>query len=501
MGHYIYLEEQEITYLCGTCRSFGLSVKPEAFHIEAVSRESRDAALDSVLKRVADRHGLLGKKVTLVLGQALSFQRMVLPRGSRSVVQRMAVNQLIMEEGFHREPAAAVDFRYSRKEGRVCASLFYMEESRLTEYKNAVAAVGMVCSRVVAVPDCMALAAQKLWKEHSLLVVEAEEERLGIYIVSRGHCLAFKNTSLKAPHFYRLKGERLLYEEIAEQAEQLIQTTIAEGNESGDTRPECAVLLGSCLPSPKKGADCLESLLKLPCFFRTMGKERNGAGSSGGGIAVPFGLLAVCMADRTGRRGRPSNIKGRECSGEGAFFHGIYRVLSRGWMAFLLVNAAVALGLGIWLGVLEWEAEGELSNLRLSLMEPEYRTLYQEAKDMEAVLEKMISREAAREAVKGKATAGNLLGIDAFRAFTDSMKPDMEVESMVFQGSNETLSLVISMSSREQIPLYVQQVKETGLFPYVSHSLWEQKEEEGKPERYFVVINASLTKGGTDEAE
>lgn len=500
MRHYIYLEEQRIIYLLARRGTKGAAGAP-AVITEARDWEPRGADLGSALKQLSARQSLSGKKVTLALGRDLFFLSMALPKGKPSVVRRMALNQLTMEDGFPWEPAGAVDFWNSSKKGVVHASLFYMEEKRFTGYKNAVAAAGMVCSHVIAVPHCMALAAQELWKERSLLVVDAEEDQLGIYLVSKGHCLASKITALKARRFCLLNGEPLLYEEIAEQAQFLMKRALRLGTEYIDIKPECVAFMGCCLPFPEKGAACLEKILKIPCFARNLGEASIKNGSANKELAIPSGLLAVCMADVCKGKGRPAHVYGRTAYSETSLSHGIFGILSRGWVAFLLANTVAALGLGIWTGHMEQTAAADLADLRSAYMGDDYRKDYQAAAERKEFLEKLVSRSGAYESVKEAASNENLLGMTALKAFTEAMEPDMEVESIVFEGNNETLSMVISMSNREQIPLYVERVRQSGLLPNVSHSLWERKEEEGAQERIFAAVSASLRDGGQHETQ
>lgn len=501
MTHYIYLEENRIAYTRGNHRHIGRAGAP-AFSAQSKVRDTKGIPLEAVFKELSDEFGLCGKNVTLVLGQDLSFMGMVLPRGRKSVVKGMACNQLVMKAGLRDVPAVGVDIRNGKARRKVLASLYYMEEKRLVAYKEAAAAAGMVCTRIVAVPDCMALTAQEIWKERSHLVVDVEEEQLGLYLVSKGHCLAFSATALRAKRFCEMGGESLLYEEIAERAQRLFKLASRYENEDpSDPGPECAVLLGGCIPSADKGASALEALLQIPCFARTLADSTGGEGFSPQKAVTPSGLLAACLADHYPGKRKPVSVNGINRMAGAASFRGIRGILSKGWTVFLVINAVAALGSGIWVGVEERKAAGRLDELRIALVEPEYREAYQRAVDMEEELKRLADREAVWDAVKAEAAGKNLLSMDALRAFTDSMDPDMEVESVSYEGENETLSMTISMSNRGQIPLYVERLNEAGIFPHVNHSLWEQKEEEGKPERLFVVVSASLTEGGMDETQ
>lgn len=498
MRHYIYLEEHRITYARAKGRFFVGSGASAVVLSEAKVWDTRGDTLDTFLNRFAEHHGLSGKSVTLVLGLDLFFLGMVLPMGRRSVVERMARNQLAVKAEFPTESAATVDYRHGNSKRNVFASLFYMEEKRLTEYKDAAAATGMACTHILAVPDCMALAAQQLWRELSHLVVDVEEEQLGLYLVSRGHCLCFTITALKVRRFCQMEKEALLYEEIAERAEHLFRLAAESDNENlAGFRPERVILLGDTLSSPEKGAARLEALLKLPCSASALHAKIDKEGPYSEASVLPSGLLAACMADRFPGKRKPVNMNGKGRGGKVSLFRGVQGILSKGWRLFLLVNIAAALCVGIWTNVEAHRTASELAELRDVLTEPGYRKEYQGLVDMEKELEQMMARDAVKEDVTGE----NLLGMDALRTFINSMETDMEVESMTYHGDHGMLSMVISMSSRGQIPLYVEEVKDTGNFPYVSHSLWEEKEEEGKPERFHVIVSASLTEGGLDETQ
>lgn len=489
MGHYIYLEERRIAY----ARAHGcfLRKRGEIFAPEWMGWEERGRSLEEDFKRLAAHHGLSGKNIILVLGVDLSFLGLSLPKAAGSVVERMAVNQLFVKEGVPQDPAAAVTIGYSKTRDKAFAALFYVEGRLLTEYKNALRAAGMGCSHVLAAPDCMALAAQEMWKESSHLVVDVEEEQLGLYLVSGGNCLASDIASLRAGRFFQMKGEEMFYQEVAERAEHLfLMAGEREGCGSEGFRPECVVLLGDCLPDPEVGGERLAQLLALPCRMERLGE-------------VPGGLIAACISGclwgRTGKR-RPARVKGNDKKGVIPFVQGSIGRVWRWWILCLLMNGAAALSVGLWFNLKEREEAAKAAEIRRAVTESERSQSFGGARAMKEEMERMAAMEAAGNLVMEEAAAGEkLLSMDSLQVLMDCLEPDMKVESITFEGEKGELSLVLSMDERGQIPLYVEGVREKGVFPHVNHSLWEQKEEEGMPERFFAAVTVSLKEGSQDE--
>lgn len=497
MKHFICVEEHEITYVCGKYRaSKGTGLKGTVI-IQDAERRTKTGDAAGIFRELAVRHNLEGKRVTLVLGRDIRFLEVKLPKAGDRDVRRMALNELASSGISVTDCAAAVDIRRIPGERQVTAMVYYMESARLDIYMKAMEAAGMLCAEVLPVPGCTAIASYMMCRSRASIVVDVEKESLGLYGVTGGHCLAWKSSALKAGRFLEMGAEELLYEEIAEQA-----AGIKEHMEEdcGKCSPELIVLLGDCLKDWSRALSYLEEHLELPCTggILNISMERNAkTGNAESESRISPGTLAAIAAGSSSKS-KAVRLKGNKNLDGTGLFKGMTGAISKGYAAFLLINILAVTGISCYIGLLQYQASGELTGLQEIMADPGYRERYQEVQRMGSGMEAEAARRNAEQAVQKDITG--YLGMDAFHAFTGAMEPGMAVEAVRYDKDSTTLEMVISMDGPAQVPDYVDRVRESGVFPHVSHSLWEKRENTGTG-RVYTSVDAVLKEGGQDETQ
>lgn len=494
MEHYICVEEHEITYVCGTYRAPDKIAVKGTIVIQAVESVNISRDVSGIISDLSERHHLEGKRVILVLGRDLSYIKVNLPKAGERTIRRMARNELAAAGKCSPDSPAAVDIQRISGERRIMAMIYYMEKERLDAYIKAMELAGMLYARALLMPDCTAAASNIMCKSHASIVIDVEKESLGLYGVSGGHCLAWRNSPLKAGRFLEMDAKELLLEEIAEQAE-LIQ---GQMQQSGKFSPERIVLVGNCPLSRDEAGVFLENQLKLPCmggeFCISMEQEAMEPGEEN---HVSAGVLAAIVSgSRT--KGSPLRLRtGRDAEGMGVV-QGIRGAVSRGCALFLLVNLLAAAGIAGHVAILTRQTSRALSELQEALEDPDYKERYKILSCMDSKMAGEAARRTAELMVREEITG--MLGMEAFEAFTGSIEPGMQVESMAYDKDENVLQMVISMNSSAQVPAYVEQVKAAGGFERVSHSFWK-KEENKSRERIYASVSVSLKEGGRDETQ
>jgi hypothetical protein len=483
MKYYICLEEDRIWYVRGRfkrCHGSGSHRRLEIMDWEFVEPVP-DVA--SALACLAEKHGMEGKRVSLVVGQDVKIMGLTVPKAGKNAMKRMAVNELSMLDAGFGDHAAALDLGAKSGRTMVAVTAYYMEQRSLNAYKKALENGKMICGRVLVLPDCMALMARELWKEERILLVDVGQGGMGFYVLSGGHCLACRMTGLKAGCFIREGAMDLLYEEMAEQVEGLIQECSAA---AGVPAPDCMVIMSCCLPDAESAAGYMSQRLKIPCCVRMP-------------EPVDAACLAACVAGSLEGRRKALELE-EQVYGDGensALSHGVF--MTRGWALFLLVNGLAAAGLSLHAAWLDRSAGKELARRELAMEGTEYRARFREALQMEAKIGEMSDYSNRSQAVKTLLAGKNLLGMDGFRAFTEAMEPGMRIESITFDGVY--LEMVVSMEHAGDVPVYVEKVEHSGVFGQVGHSLWEKREEDRETERVYATVYGSLGTGGQDEAQ
>ncbi len=232
MKYYICLEEDRICYVRGRfkrCAGSGLRRCLEIVEWEFVEPVP-DVA--SALTRLAEKYGMEGKRVNLIVGRDVRMMGFTIPKAGKNAMKRMAVNEMTLLDADFGNHAIALDLR--AKTGRTMADVtaYYMEQRSLDAYKKAVEDGKMICGRVLVLPDCMAIMARELWREERVLLLDVNQASMGFYVLSGGHCLACRMTGLKAGCFLREGAVDMLCEEMAEQVEGLIQDCAAASDVS-----------------------------------------------------------------------------------------------------------------------------------------------------------------------------------------------------------------------------------------------------------------------------
>ena len=545
----------------------------ESGGVETVCRESVEpgADLESALGRLVRSHGLEGKRVDLVLaGNSLHSRSLTLPRAGRRTMRRMICGRLAVdgERGFGEAGESytlGVDLKgesrkgksqkgerrkdgdrkdgsqkdesqrgerqkgkskkgggrkgrsrkgKSRKGGKwknpVSAMIYYGDYTCLEIYKAAFAGCGISLGRVLALPDCMARMAGELWEESRVLLVDAGAEGVGFYALREGHCLAWKQTALHAGRFCQEGAEELLYEEMAEQAEDLLKEP---GEAMKSYVPECVVLMTDCLLSAEKGALYLEQRLGIPCQVRMPDVDEAGdygkLGEDGGDVrakschsstvpGIQVRCLAACVAGSLGRKHRALELTARgrrESPGKGAE---IRPGFSMGCAMFLLANVLAAAGFSLQAVCMNHLAGRELEALEQTMGDREYQERSRQARQMEKRIQELSESESRIRSMEEAVSGKKVLGMDAFQAFIQAMGPGMRIEGLVYEGDLRILQVTVSMERAEEVPDYVDRVRESGRFTETGHRLWEERAENGEAGRLYAVVYARLGTGGQD---
>lgn len=485
MKYYICLEEDRIWYVRGRfkrCPGSGSRRRLEIVDWEFVEPVP-DVA--SALTRLAEKHGMEGKRVSLIVGRDVRMMSFTIPKAGKNAMKRMAVNEMsLLDAGFGNH-AMALDL--GTKSGRTMVSVtaYYMEQQSLDAYKKALEDGKMICGRVLVLPDCMALMARELWREERVLLMDVSQGSMGFYVLAGGHCLACRMTGLKTSCFLREGALDMLCEEMAEQVEGLMGDM---GTAQEVPAPDCMVIMTSCIPDAQAVAAYMSERFKVPCSVRMP-------------EPVDATCLAVCVAGSLeGKRKALELEELQNGDGEGSVLgHGPF--ITRGWALFLLANALAAGGLSFHAAYLNHRAGMELDRTEYAMEEAEYRTRVRESMRMEERIGEMSAYREKTRTAKELLAGKNLLCMDGFRAFTEAMDPDMRIEALSFEGEGPYLQMIVSMEHSEDVPAYVERVKHAGVFRQVRHSLWEKREEDRETDRVYATVYGTLGTGGQDEAQ
>ena len=485
MKYYICLEEDRIWYVRGRfkrCAGSGLRRC-----LEIVEWEFVEPVPDvvSALTRLAEKHGMEGKRVNLIVGRDVKMMGFTIPKAGKNAMKRMAVNEMSLLDPDFGNHAAALDLR--AKTGRTMADVtaYYMEQRSLDAYKKALEDGKMICGRVLVLPDCMALMARELWREERVLLLDVSQGGMGFYVLSGGHCLACRMTGLKAGCFLREEALDMLCEEMAEQVEGLIQDCRTEAD---IPVPDCMVIMTSCIPDAGAAAEYMSERFKIPCCVRMP-------------EPVDATCLAVCVAGSL--EGKKKALELEELGygdGENSVLgHGPF--MTRGRALFLLANGLAAAGLSLHAACLNHRAGKELARTEYAMEGAEYKSRVRKSMQMEERIGEISHDMEKTRTAKALLAGKNLLGMDGFRAFTEAMDPDMRIESISFDGEGPFLQMVVSMERSEDVPAYVERVEHSGVFRQVGHSLWEKRAEDRETYRVYATVYGTLGTGGQDEAQ
>lgn len=503
MRYYICIEEDRIWYVRGRFKRYPGSGRQR--RLEIVNWESVEPVPDmvSVLTYLSGKYGLEGKRVSLVTGRGLKSRGFTIPKAGKDAMRNMAANELALMDADFKDCALAVDMGTKRQNGMVPITAYYIENSRLDEYKEALSKGRMTCSRILVMPDCMALMARELWKEERILLINAAEGSVGFYVLSGGHCLACRMTALKTGRFLREGALTLLYEEMADQIGALLNDSSVI---TGEFTPECVVLMASVLPHAEDAAMFLERKTGVPCEVRmpeVMGECAKGRSA----VTQPFPgdvnvqCLAACVAGSLDGKKKALELVDLGYAGEGYSLFGAGASIPRGWFLFLLANVLAAASLSLHAVSLDRRSAAELAEADRDMEEIRYSDQVLRAQRMERELEARTEYRENSRTVREMLDRENVLGIEGFKAFTGALEPGMGIESMVFDSDKMNLQMTVSMEYPEDVPAYVDRVRASGVFLDVGHGLWEKKTDDRGTQRVYAVVYGTLGTGGTDEAQ
>lgn len=131
MKYYICLEEDRICYVRGRfkrCTGSGIRRCLEIVEWEFVEPVP-DVA--SALTRLAEKYGMEGKRVNLIVGRDVRMMGFTIPKAGKNAMKRMAVNEMTLLDADFGNHAIALDLR--AKTGRTMADVtaYYMEQRSL----------------------------------------------------------------------------------------------------------------------------------------------------------------------------------------------------------------------------------------------------------------------------------------------------------------------------------------------------------------------------------
>lgn len=490
MKYYICVDEDRILYVHGCFKKYAGAGR-RRLEVKEWETVEPEPDMAGALARLCERHDLGGKRINLVLGRDLDRAVFSVPRAGRRAMKKMVSNELIARENGTANYIVSVDTHMSRRKGMTPVTVYYMDSRRLSAYRDAVEDNKMICAGVLMMPDCMALMAREFWKENRILVLDVEAESVGYYMVSMGHCLASSMTALRPVCFSREGALDLLYEEMAEQAGNLLEN---QGELTGGFAPECLVLMAPGLEEAKGAAGYLEKKLNIPCYIRT--PEVYGDGADGPPVNIQ--CLAACAAGALGGKKRPLELTVSGYGHRKPRSIGLSASLSRGWAVFLLANGLAAAAISFHCVYLGYLAGQELSRMEQAVGDPELRERCEKARQMEGEIRERMALSEDTQAMEDAASGEHALGMDDYRAFTDAMGTGMKIESMVYEEEAGSLQMVISMEHAGDVPDYVDRLKASGRFLKVGHRLWEKREEDKTMGRVFVTVYGFLGTGEQD---
>ena len=165
-------------------------------------------------------------------------------------------------------------------------------------------------------------------------------------------------------------------------------------------------------------------------------------------------------------------------------------------LLFLLANLVLAAGLSGYVGLKRAQVTGELDRIRAVMSDAGFREQYEASCKLEREVSEMAAQMAEEESLKS-ASSGFLDRTD-FEAFAAAMEADMDVESLVYEKEAAIMEMTISQGNPGQVPSLVERIRDSGVFRSVSHSNWEQ-EEDNDAVRIHASIRAVLKEEAQDE--
>ena len=148
------------------------------------------------------------------------------------------------------------------------------------------------------------------------------------------------------------------------------------------------------------------------------------------------------------------------------------------------------------MGLKRAQVTGELDRIRAVMSDAGFREQYEASCKLEREVSEMAAQMAEEESLKS-ASSGFLDRTD-FEAFAAAMEADMDVEFLVYEKEAAIMEMTISQGNPGQVPSLVERIRDSGVFRSVSHSNWEQ-EEDNDAVRIHASIRAVLKEEAQDE--
>ncbi len=486
MRHYLYLEDKRIAYVCGSFKGgvFALRAARTVEFARAGDVEEAAAFLRSM--------GLAGKRVVAAVGGGdIILREMRLPAASAPVTRGMIRNEIAYFRKTAAATAADMDLLERSSGGKEQHLLAYAaERERLVQRLLPLKEAGISCSRLRALPDCVAKFAFSMGAgERAAVVAAMEPNQLRLYLVKAGHCLLNRNLRLNVSRFCEAGANALLYEEIADQISKMIQ--FCEARTEADSVEQVMLLPGS-LGDAKAAAAAVGHILKVPCAcvepeIRICGKMEPDSPD------IHFSALALCCADRPGKglctvdllaaerglaRPRPNRLP--ETFGARCLF-------------FAAANALAVAGIWCYLEAGTSLARQKSAEISAFLSADEGAAAYRE---LMARRQQLAVNSAARSRLRETEQAVwgmKCLTMEDYEVLERCMVPGMAIESAVYSADTGYLSLKLTIPNGAEAPGYVERVRESGYFPEVEYSAWGYSPDDPEGQEFYLEMRIGLT--------
>lgn len=228
MEYVLSFENDRVTYFSGKRQGRGLYIAateelrvPEA---PEGNESGGDRALP-VVKTLADKYHLRGKKVVMVLPSvSVMYRELLLPdKGGEKQLRAMIWNEMLY---YHSNIAEyTVDYIETGRraqDGRQYYIAYALRNSYLEEYQALFKKAELRCARVDIVSNCLAkLTASRAPGEDCLILLRVEQENIALYLVEDSCCILARRLGMRYDSFPG--GREALASELADQVRKLYQ--------------------------------------------------------------------------------------------------------------------------------------------------------------------------------------------------------------------------------------------------------------------------------------
>lgn len=485
MKHYLCLEEKRLTYICGRCGADGFVIS------KADCAEIGAEGMEEALNRLICSGGLRNRRMVVSgTDPELICKELRLPKLSRRLTWQIISNEIAYSRENRAPLAADLDILppgADEKERHVLA--YAVSRDKLERKMGELRRAGVRCERFLVLRDCMARLACWYKKDSGAVVMaELEENQVYLHLVMGGHCLLSRHIRLNVRHFCEENAREFLYRELADQIRKLLQFY---SKRNGEDTVKGILLLPGSIVSAEEAAACIQEILGLPvdCLKPRVSCAR-GTGSLE--LSVYGRVLAVCAADQQFKRretpdliraGNRGMLTGRGlCSvGRGA-----------GLLLLAGVNGAVLMGLWLYTRAGVLDTEGMIREHTEYMQEGDRQARYQEYLDQQKLASAKGDMEQSMRRQEGLLRETKRLSMEDYRAIADCLDGDMGLEAMAYSSQTGSLDVTISMPDPGSAPELVEQLRRSGHFPEVSHSLWQHVRDAWEQDRIDLDISSLL---------